>query len=219
MTLIARGAPIAPDADEGRDLLRRELANPVYEEARPNWFDRAAAAAWDWFGGLFDAGVGGPPAIVWGVIVILGIAALSAAYVIFGPPRRNRRSAAPGAIFEDDERDSAAIRRAAGVAAAAGDWPLAIEESFRALARSLFERAVLEALPGTTARSFARRATEFFPALGEELSASAAVFDDVRYLDRPGTEAAYREVAALEERISRTPPMLARPVEFSTESG
>lgn len=210
--------PISPDSDEARELLRRELARPEYLEAQPNWFDLAAQAVWEWFSGLFDAGVGGPPSIVWVVIAILAVAAIVAAYLIFGPPRLNRRSAAPGAIFDDDSRDSAAIRRSADAAAAAADWALALEESFRAIARGLSERAVLETQPGTTARAFATRATEFFPGLGAELAASAVAFDGVRYLDRPGTDDAYREVAALEARVRATTPLFA-PAPTTVASG
>ena len=216
--LLAVAAPISPDSDEARELLRRELAGPEYLEAQPNWFDRAAAAVWEWFSGLFEAGVGGPPAVVWVVIAILAVAAIAAAYLIFGPPRLNRRSTAAGSIFDDDGRDSATIRRAADAAADAADWTLAIEESFRALARGLAERAVLESLPGTTARAFAARATEFFPGLVAELGASALAFDEVRYLDRPGSEAAYREVAALEARVRATKPLFA-PLATAAASG
>ncbi|MBC7725718.1 MAG: DUF4129 domain-containing protein [Burkholderiaceae bacterium] len=201
--------PVQPDADQAREWLRQELAKAAYEQARPSWFDRAASAVWDWVTSLFDAGVAGPPTIVWVVLVLLVVAAIIGSYLIFGPPRRNRRGATVGAIFEDDARPASAMRAAAEAAAAAQDWPLAIEEMFRAIARGLAERAVLDSSPGTTARSFAARAGGHFPSLMPELVSSAADFDDVRYLDRPGGEAAYRAVAALDGRVSAARPVFA----------
>ena len=200
-------APVAPDADEAREWLLRELAEPEYRAAEPNWFDRLSAAVWEWLTGLLDGGTGGPPAIVWVVVILIAIAAIIAAYVIFGPPRANRRSAVTGALFgEDDERGAAEMRRAAEQAAAGADWALATEEMFRAIARGLAERAVLTASPGTTARGFSARAAGYFPDLDAALNDAAAAFDDVRYLDRPGAEASYRLVAELEAGIrSRTP--------------
>lgn len=200
--------PVEPGADQAREWLVQELAKPRYRAAEPTWFERLASGFWDWLTGLFDNGVAGPPSLLVALIIVVVIAAIVAAYLIFGPPRLNRRSTAGGGVLfgDDDSRDAAAIRAAAERAAAAGDWAIATEEMFRATARGLSERAVLTITPGTTAAGFAERARAFFPDLGGELAASATGFDSVRYLDRPGSEADYRQVAALERSLrTRTP--------------
>lgn len=203
--------PVDPNREEARQWLARELAKPAYREAEPNWFDTVVTDFLDWLASLIDGASGGPPALLLIIIVLVIVGLIVAAYFIFGPPRLNRRSRTAGTLFgDDDSRDAATIRRAAEKAAAAEDWALAIEEMFRAIARGLSERSVLSMFPGTTATGFAAEATEYFPDLDGRLAASGAAFDDVRYLDRPGTEEAYRRVAELERTIRDRKPVLER---------
>lgn len=205
--------PVDPGAEEARELLLRELVKPAYQAAQPSWFDQLAAGFWEWLGSLFGSGIGGSPTLVLVVIVVVILALLVVAYFVFGPPRLNRRSSAVGALFgDDDSRDAATIRRSAEAAAAASDWPLAIEEMFRAIARGMSERAILATSPGTTATGFATRATEYFPGQGTELTASARSFDEVRYLNRPGSAAGYAVVAELERVARSTTPRFEAPV-------
>jgi hypothetical protein len=136
-------------------------------------------------------------------------AAIVAAFLLFGVPRRGRRSAATGALFgEEDDRSASAIRAAADAAAAREEWTLAIEELFRSIARGLAERTVVTTSPGTTARDFAARAGSSFPPLADRLAAAASAFDEVRYLGREGTEAAYRETSSLESELRTARPVL-----------
>lgn len=205
---MIRAVPVDPTADEAREWLVRELAKPPYRAAEPSWFDRLAGAVWDWLSDLLGSGIGGSPALIWGFVLLVLVAAIVAAYFAFGPPRRNRRSTITGALFGDDDgRDAAAMRESAERAASDEDWPLAIEEMFRAIARGLAERAVLTTSPGTTATGFALRAREFFPDLGDRLEASARLFDDVRYLGRAGSREAFAEVSALERELRSHRPV------------
>lgn len=194
--------PVEPDATEAQRLVIQELSKAEYRAATPTWFDRAAKAFWDWLSSLRigdGAGVQGPILVIAAIVII---AALVAAFLIFGMPRLNRRSTASGALFgHDDARDAAAMRRSAEDAAAGSNWILAIEEIFRSIARGLAERTLVTVTPGTTARGFAVRAGAVFPGFSERLTAAASAFDDVRYLNREGTEAAYRVAAALERDI------------------
>ena len=204
---MIRTVPVEPDAPEAREWLIGELAKPEYEAARPNWFDTAAEALWDWITSLFEGGFGGPPVltlVILGVLVVVGVVL---AFVLFGAPKLNRRSSALGAVFgENDVRDPAELRRSAEGAAARGDWTVAIEEMFRAIARGLAERAVLTASPGTTAHDLAERAGAAFPAFAGRLRGAARVFDEVRYLGAPGTEGGFDTVAALERELRAARP-------------
>ena len=111
------------------------------------------------------------------------------------------------ALFDDhDLRDLETLRQAANAAASAGDWPLAIEERFRAVVRGLVEREVVTVHPGTTARAFADAAAGSFPDLAADLRTAAAGFDGVRYLGRPGSADEYARVTELERRVADTRP-------------
>ncbi|MFM9920787.1 DUF4129 domain-containing protein [Lacisediminihabitans sp. H27-G8] len=210
-TLLA-DVPVDPDSAEAQRWVIQELSKPEYRAAQPTWFDRASKAFLDWLQSLkIDSGPGVQgPILILALIVI--VAALVAAFFIFGAPRLNRRSAASGILFGDnDARDAAAMRRAAEDAAGRSDWVLAIEESFRSIARGLAERTLVTVSPGTTARDFAARAGIVLPGFAERLSTAASAFDDVRYLGREGTESAYSDAARLEKDLRAL-----RPAEQST---
>jgi len=197
-------APLAPDADEARRALLRELADPQYDAARPTLVDRLAAAVWDWLQGLRFAGVEGAGGLGLLVLLVVVVVVVVVLLARFGVPRLTRRSDAPTALFgSDDVRDAEALRRAAAEAARAGDHTTAVAEQFRAVARSLDERGLVRAAPGTTAHETARRAAALVPAEADALLAAARAFDEVRYLDRAGTEAAWHGVRELDERLVR----------------
>jgi hypothetical protein len=149
------------------------------------------------------------------VVTVVVLGALAAAVLVFGLPRWNRRSrrGGDGLIHEDDRRTAADMRAAAQVAAARGDWDLACQEMFRALARGLSERTVLTLTPGMTAREVSQRAAAAFPAERPRLTDAAVAFDEVRYLGRPGTERGYLDLDRLEGDLRHAVPALPAPAE------
>lgn len=200
--------PLDPDAPEARRWVLDELAKPEYRAAEPTAFDLFAQAVRDWFADLF-AGAGGLPTPALALIAVLVLAGLVAiGLLVFGLPRLRRRAGAPVPLFDDgDVRDADALRRAATAAAAARDWTLAVEERFRALVRSLVERELVRVHPGTTAHGMADAASRPFPERSADLESAAADFDAVRYLARPGTEAQYRRITALEADLATSRPV------------
>lgn len=196
-------APLSPDADTARQLLERELSKSEYQASKPGLLDRLATAFWNWVQSIHFGSVQGTPALALTVLLVLVGAAIVAVFLIYGVPRLNRRGTRPTASLfgDDDDRSAAELRASAAAAATAGDHALAIVESYRAIARSMFERGLLTTPPGTTARTFAARASAVFTAHATELAEAAAAFDEVRYLDRPGTAAAYRRVRELDEAL------------------
>jgi hypothetical protein len=211
-TLGTVGVPVDPDAPSGRRWLREELAKAPYEAARPTWFDRVSQSFLDWIQSLtLPSGSGANWLPVLATLVV--IAAIVASWLIFGAPRLAGRRRVSGELFGSiDQRSSAEMRTAASVAASAGQWGLACEEIFRALARGLAERTVLTNNPGTTAHDFAARAGLAFPPSGEALSKAADTFDRVRYLEQVGTEQEYRALVTLDAEIGSASPVTLTPV-------
>ncbi|WP_212277227.1 DUF4129 domain-containing protein [Agromyces lapidis] len=199
--------PLDPDAPEARRWLEDELAKPEYQNSKPTAFDLAMQAVRDWFAELLG-GAGGVPAPVVTLIVVVAVAALVVvAFLVFGAPRLRRRQQAAVPLFDDgDLRDLAALRRAAELAAASWDWPLAIEERFRALVRGTVDRDLVQVHPGTTAHAFALAAAAPFPDRERELAAAAAEFDGVRYLGGLGSAAGYERMSELETELARSRP-------------
>lgn len=201
--------PLLPDGDEAREWAERELADPVYRAAEPTVIDRAARAVAEFFAGLLSpsAPTGwGPAALV--VLAVIVVAALVAAILIWGRPRPTPRSEHDvSALFDtDDERSADDLRRDAADAARRADWDEAIVLRFRAFARGLVERGVVEPPPGATARAFARETARALPALRPALEPAAATFDDVRYLRRPGTAERYAAICDLDDAAVRARP-------------
>ncbi|GAA1513735.1 DUF4129 domain-containing protein [Agromyces terreus] len=206
---LVRFDPLDPDAEDARRWLQDELADPRYRAGEPNAFDRAMQAVRDWFLGLLD-GAGAVSAETVALLVVVGVVVLVViGLLVFGVPRLRRRRRAEPASFEDDRRDAATIRRAAEAAARSGDWPLAIEERFRALVRELVVRELVQVHPGSTARARADAAARPFPAFAADLAGAAADFDGVRYLDRPGDADAYARVTELDDALREARPALA----------
>jgi Domain of unknown function (DUF4129) len=201
--------PLDPTAPEAKDLVLRELAKPEYAAARPTWFDKLASGFWDWLNSLQFAGTGGPPGLGIVIIVVIVLAALVVAFLVFGLPRINRRSTVSAELFgQTDERDAAGLRAAASAAAARGDYVLAIEELFRAIARGLAERTLVPVTPGTTARGFAASAGRVFEVQASGLADAAAAFDDVRYLGGAGRREAYDAMVDLERDLRGAKPAI-----------
>ncbi|MBN9213143.1 MAG: DUF4129 domain-containing protein, partial [Microbacterium sp.] len=101
-------------------------------------------------------------------------------------------------------RDGGEVQHGRLAAAAdRGDWDAAIVLRFRSFARGLSERGIVDPPPGATARAFARTAGATLPSLEGPALAAASVFDDVRYLGRPGTADAYALVRRLDETAVR----------------
>jgi len=119
-------------------------------------------------------------------------------------PDPTLREQPPDRPVGEDHR--AILRRSAAEAARAADWPLAIEEQFRAIAVALHERTLVDVHPGTTATEFAAQASRAAPAHAAGLRQAARTFDEVRYLDRPGSEAGYRQLLDLDGELERLRP-------------
>jgi hypothetical protein len=191
-------APLSPSADEARRLLRDELARSEYQSSKPGLLDRVASAFWDWVSSLRFGPVSGTPAFLLVLLLVAAVVVLLVVFLVYGRPRLNRRGHAEGELFgQSDSRTADALLAAADRAAATGDFALAIEEAYRSIARELDERGVLSTPPGTTARAFAVRVSALSPDRSDEILAAGRSFDEVRYLERPGTESAYRQIREL----------------------
>ncbi|MGO1770017.1 MAG: DUF4129 domain-containing protein, partial [Microbacterium sp.] len=186
---ILAAIPVSPDPDEAREWAEEELSRSIYEASEPNIIDRIAGAVVDFFRSLTLSDVSTP----WNpLVVVIAFAVIAALLVtgllIWGRPRLAHRQRERSSLLfgEDDQRAASELRADAEAHAAAGRWDEAVADRFRALARGLEERDIIEPLPGTTARTLAATATEFFPAHADGLHGGERAFDDVRYLRRPG---------------------------------
>ncbi len=182
---IGLDVPVDPDAETARRWAEAELADPIYHQGQSllerviEWLlelisDARTAA--------LNVDVRTASLLLAGVLVVA--AAVVLAYT--GPVRRARRSRASTEVFEDDARTAAQMRASADAFAAAGHWSEAVLDRFRAILRSLEERAVLDERPGWTADEAAASAGGALPGCAADLRRASRLFDDIRYGDRRG---------------------------------
>ncbi|GAA1530326.1 hypothetical protein HD600_002261 [Microbacterium ginsengiterrae] len=201
--------PYAPDGDEARRWAEQELQNPRYADAKPTWFDHLAEDVAEFIIGLFSPDAGeraGSTALV--IVTVVIVAALITVLILWGRPRPSRRRPRRDSdlLGERDDRSAAQLRAEAERRARDGDWDTAIVLRFRAMARALLERDIIDPAPGATAQAIAREAAETLTAHHAELAAAAGAFDRVRYLRHPASESTYRELVATDDLISSARP-------------
>ncbi|WP_350352644.1 DUF4129 domain-containing protein [Microbacterium sp. A8/3-1] len=193
-----------PDGDEVRRWAEEELSDPRYADAKPTWFDLVARDIGRFIADLFTSDNGanvGPWALI--IVSAVIVAALITALIIWGRPRSSRavRRARTDLLGEQDDRSAAQLRADAERSARGGDWDTATVLRYRAIARGLLERDLIDPAPGATAQSIAREASAVFADEAAAMRRAAVSFDDVRYLRHPATEESYRDLAATDERL------------------
>jgi hypothetical protein len=197
-----------PDGDEARRWAEQELAKQEYQAAKPTWFDEFISGIVNWFFGLFtERGAGGLAPVAVTVIVIVIIAALVVALLVWGRPRASQTvHRRRDLLGERDDRTAALLRAEAERRAREQDWDEAVVLRYRALARDLMERDLIDPAPGATAQGIAREASTPFPAFGERLHSAATAFDAVRYLRTAANEVDYRGLAATDDDVRAAQP-------------
>lgn len=189
------------DRDAAHDAAQNELSKPIYPRASPA--DQIGEWLRDLLYRITAAGSEIPGG--WFTISVLAILLVVAVVVTVRIARRTMRTArgTDHALFSAEELTAAQHRSIAEQYAAQGDWSAAIRHRVRALARHLEETGVLDAVPGRTATELARDAAAALPGLSTELFSAATIFNDVAYGEQPGTESAYRQIAALDTAGAR----------------
>jgi hypothetical protein len=204
---LLRAAPVTPDADEARRWLLDELAEEVYRQAEPSVFARAVGWLLDRLQAI-DLPDGPGSQVLLVTLLLVVAAGVVVALALAGPVRLGRRRSR-GDVFQDVSRTAVDHRRAADEHAAAGRWADAVQERFRAIVRSLEERALIRPAPGTTADEVANEAALVLPGLGADLRAAARLFDDVRYGGRPAADEHDARLRRLDEAVAAARPALA----------
>lgn len=198
--------PVQPDGATARTWVADELTKAVYHQ-QPSLLERL----WSWVTEQVQrflaaaGGVDGRPALL---VIGAGIAVVVlVSLLVAGPVQRSRTSRRGStAVFDDDTRSASELLASADRHAADGRWGPAVLDRFRALLRSLEDRAVLEPRPGRTADEGAREAGARLTGYAVELAAAARLFDEVCYGEAsPGSDDDSR-LRRLSEQVAATRP-------------
>lgn len=201
-------AVVDPDRATARQWALEELTRSEYAAAQPNLLQQALGWLFERIDELLDqaGGAGSAFGLLLGLAVLAAVVAL--ALVLAGPLRRRgaRRRPEPGGVFGSTVRTAEQHRAAAEQAATEQQWGTATQERFRAAARTLEERVVLDARPGRTADEVATEGGVALPDAAAALGRAARVFDDVTYGERPGDETGYVACVEADEAVRRGRP-------------
>ncbi len=191
--------PLDPSAEEARRLLGRELVRPEYHDANLlervlDWIDRM-------LNGAVHAASGTPPLSAFAAIVAFLLLGLALTWLASRARRTARLADGPRAVVEDPSVRAADLRAAAERALAEGRHADAVVEGFRALTVRQVERGWLDDRPGATAHEVALALGAAHPDQQGRVAASAGLFDEVRYGDRPADHDQAAEVLALDDAL------------------
>lgn len=196
-----------PDRATARRWAVEELSDRAYVQAQPGLAERVIGWVLEQLQQLVDraGGASTGTGLVVGLAVVAVVVVL--ALLVAGPLRRRARtSSRGGGVFGSSLRTAAEHRSRAERAAREGRWDVAVQDRFRAIARALEERVVLDVRPGRTADEVAREAGDVLPGTAGALDLAAQVFDDITYGARPGTDAGYRLVAEADDLVRAARP-------------
>jgi len=206
VTIVPAGVPVEPSREQARGWAAEELAKREYQAERPGLFRQALEWVVERLQDLPLPGSPEPALALGALLVVVAVLVVVLLRYRTGLSRARAASAQEGAVFADRPRSAREHRAAADAASAAGDLHTSVLERFRAVVRSLEERAILPEQPGRTADEAAALAGRTLPAVAEQLAAGARLFDDVRYGDRPATRAADDRLRALDDAVQQAKP-------------
>lgn len=196
---LAQAEPLT--RDEARELAREELSKEVYRAGEPSLSERIARAVLRWLGERLDDASRYVPGGKGGLALLVIVLTVVAILVLTGRAARRRAHDPLFGPGTDRSITAAEYRAQAERLAAAGDWKEAVRSRFRAIARELEERGVLDPRAGRTAGEVAAEAGAAAPQVSAVLRAAADAFGEVWYGDRPATPDHDRTVARADEQV------------------
>jgi Domain of unknown function (DUF4129) len=194
-----------PTPAEARDWLDRELQGADYRES---WLDSALRWIVDHLLSGEGLGVSTAVSLVTTVLVALVVIALLA-WVLPKVRRESRAAHSDGAVLEDLTISARTYRDRTAQALRDGRYDDAVLDGFRAIAKDMSDRTLLNDAPGSTAHEASVALAPCFPDHADRLAQAADLFDAVRYGHRRASADQAGQVQRLDAELVTTRPVLA----------
>jgi len=192
-----------PSPAQARDWLARELHGSRY---RDPWLDSAIRWIGDQLRRFLD-GAGHLAGLSPVITVLLALAVIALLAWVLPKVRREQAAAASsGAVLEDVSITPAFYRGLAARAMREGRYDGAVLDGFRAIAKDMSDRSLLDDAPGRTAHEVSLALASPFPEHADRLVVAADLFDAVRYGHRQATAEAAGAVQRLDAELVTTRP-------------
>jgi hypothetical protein len=200
---------LSPTPPEARSWLRQELSGPDYQSP---WLETAIRWVSDQIGKILDGA--GQLAGLSPLITVL-IAVVVIALLVWVLPRVRREpavSAPEGAVLEDATVTSRGYRDRAAQAVREGRYDDAVLDGFRAIAKDMSDRSLLNDAPGRTAHEVSLALSSPFPDHADQLARAANLFDAVRYGHRRASASQADRILELDSDLVASRPVLPAPL-------
>ncbi len=194
-----------PTPAEARRWLGDELSGPDYHDP---WLDTAIRWILDQLGKLLDgannlANSGISPVIT----ALMAVATIALLVWVLPKVRRNPVAARPdGAVLVDPTITASTYRMLASAAFDDGRYDDAVLDGFRAIAKDMSDRTLLDDSPGRTAHEVSLELAQPFPDHAVRLAQAANMFDAIRYGHRLATSGQAGLVRQLDAELVKTRP-------------
>jgi len=191
-----------PTPPEARDWLTRELEGSDYRES-------PLQSALRWIDRLLNGVGGGGPAV--SLVITVLVALVVVALLVWVLPKVRRESGiarSDGAVLEDLTITARAYRDRAAQALRAERYDDAVIDGFRAIAKDMSDRTLLDDSPGSTAHEASVALAPCFPDHADRLARAADLFDAVRYGHHRASADQAHVVQHLDAELVTTRPVL-----------
>lgn len=202
---VAAGAepPLDPSPDDASSLLRRELVRPEYHDrdVLQQIVDRVGRM----LDGAVDAASDTPALSTLAAMVAFMLLTFALGWLVSRARPTARAARARPVVPLGATVTAVELRARAERALGEGRAEEALVEGFRALAVRQVERGAIEDRPGATAHEVAVALSAVHPRHRLEVDRTAALFDAVRYGDRPATAEQAQDVLELDDVLAGRP--------------
>ena len=197
---------LEPTPAEARDWLEQELHRSDYQSP---WLESAIRWILDQLRRLLDGAgqVAGLSPFITVLVAVVVIALL--AWVLPRVRREPVVARTGGAVLDDLAITAGTYRDLAAKAFRDGRSDDAVLDGFRAIAKDMSDRTLLDDAPGRTAHEVCMALAQPFPDHADRLVRAADAFDSVRYGHRRATADQAGEVQQLDADLVGARPMLA----------
>ena len=201
--LLAGG--LSPAPAQARGWLEQELHGSDYQSP---WLDSLGR----WISALVDKilqGAGHVAGLSPAITVLIAFAMIALMVWVLPRVRRERVvEATEGAVLDDVRITPGHYRELAAQAMKDGRYDDAVLDGFRAIAKDMSDRGVLDDAPGRTAHEVGLALTRPFPDHTDRLVRAADLFDSVRYGHRRVNAYHADQVRGLDAELVRARPLL-----------
>jgi hypothetical protein len=193
-----------PTPPQARNWLKQELQGSHYQDP---WLDSVIRWILDQLRKLLDGAsqVAGLSPVITMLVALVVIALL--VWVLPKMRREPAVAASDGAVLTDLTITPRLYRDLAALALREGRYDDAVLDGFRAIAKDMSDRTLLDDAPGRTAHEVSLALASPFPDHADRLARAADLFDSVRYGHRRANADQAGQVQHLDAELVTTSPV------------